>query len=280
MMQDTLRIGLAQMTSSDHWEQNIAALRRLAAAAAHEKCDMLALPEVSGLVTKVSADDWPSTYSEESDPFITAAQDCAAEHDIWIHLGSTPVPGGRKLRNRSALISGTGHILATYDKVHLFDFQLRGRKQFRESDRYSAGTEAVAVATPWGLWGMSICYDIRFPQLYRDYGKLGATVIFVPSAFTVPTGHAHWIPLLRARAIENGCWIVAAAQVGRHCDGRSTYGHSAIVSPWGRVVADLGGGGPGFAAATISLAEVAYARQQIASLTHERPFSMRIVEPS
>ncbi len=277
-MRDTLRIGLAQMNSTGSWERNIDALRLLAAAASRETCDLLALPEVSGLMARASAEDWPSTYSEDSDPFITAAQDCAAKHKLWIHLGSTPVPRGRKLLNRSVLTNSSGQILATYDKVHLFDFQLRGRKPFRESERYSAGAEAVAVETPWGVWGMSVCYDLRFPQLYRDYAKLGSTVLFVPSAFTVPTGRAHWIPLLRARAIENGCWVVAAAQVGLHDDGRRTYGHSVIVSPWGRVVVDLGGDGPGFAAAALPLADVVSARQQIASLAHERPFRMRIVE--
>ena len=279
-MHDTLRIGLAQMTSTDSWDGNISSLRLSAAAAAGEKCDLLALPEVAGLMNRVGADGWPSNYSADSDPFITAAQDCAAHHDVWIHIGSTPVQSGPKLLNRSVLINGAGQILATYDKVHLFDFQLRGRRPFRESDRYSAGTEAVAVETPWGLWGMSVCYDLRFPLLYRDYGKLGATVVFVPSAFTVPTGRAHWMPLLRARAIENGCWVIAAAQVGSHDDGRRTYGHSVIVSPWGRVVADLGGDGPGFAAATVSLADVASARQQIASLTHDRTFAVRVLKQS
>ncbi|MCY3879485.1 MAG: carbon-nitrogen hydrolase family protein [Rhodobacteraceae bacterium] len=271
---DQLRVGLAQLTSSDRYSDNITCLERSAAAAESTGCDLLALPEVAGIMPAQKFD--LSEITDGDDPFVNAARECATRRGIWIHIGSTLVRSGDRLRNHSLLIDRNGRIHARYDKLHLFDVHLEGGKPFRESDRYQPGSEAVAVHTPWGLCGMSICYDLRFPQLYRDYGQIGARVIFVPSAFTVPTGNAHWQPLLQTRAIENGCWIVAAAQVGIHPAGRRTYGHSMIVSPWGRVVVDLGGDGTGFAATTLDLGLVQSARRQLASLSHDRDYRMRI----
>jgi len=209
------------------------------------------------------------------DPFIAAAQEIAAQTGLWIHTGSTPVTGqGDRFRNHGSLIDPTGAITATYDKIHLFDVFLEGRPATGESGRYGAGDTAVLADTPWGPLGLSVCYDLRFPHLYRDYAKGGATLMLIPSAFTIPTGRAHWEVLLRARAIENGAYVVAAAQVGEHDDGRRTYGHSMIVSPWGEVLADLGPDAPGQVTLTLDMGAVASARRQIPSLANERPYRM------
>lgn len=268
---DSIRMSLAQMTSTNRHEGNIGTLREFVSVADAEGCDLVALPEAAGMMNRQHAEALQLTSSEEDDPFICASRDLATRFGIWIHVGSTPIQVEGKLLNHSVLIDDSGAIRARYDKIHLFDFFLNGRASL-ESKRYDPGAEAVVVDTPWGPWGLSICYDIRFPKLYRDYANCGAKVIFVPSAFTVPTGKAHWEPLLRARAIENGCWIVASAQVGRHDDGRTTHGHSLVVSPWGEVVADLEDDAPCQRTLDLDLTLVESARQQIPSLQHDRPY--------
>lgn len=273
-MQTTLRLCIAQMTSTAGHAANIAFVRDAAARAATEGCAALALPEAAGLMNRDGDAAHRIIVAADADPFIAACRDAAARHGLWIQTGSTPVegPDGRFL-NHANLIDASGAIRARYDKIHLFDVFLEDRPPTGESRRYAPGGAAVLVDTPWGPWGLSVCYDLRFPQLYRGYAQAGATVIFAPSAFTVPTGRAHWEVLLRARAIENGAWIVAAAQVGQHEDGRETWGHSLIVSPWGEVVADLGAeAGLGFF--DLDLGLVARARTQIPSLRHDRPFTM------
>ena len=271
-MRNSLRITMAQMNSSNGHERNIASLRSLAASCAGAECDLLALPEASGMMNKDKLSALSKTTNEERDPYISACKEAAQFHKIWIHIGSTPVQTDGKLHNRSLLIDDAGQVRARYDKIHLFDVFLEGKPASLESERYASGDEAVVVDTPWGLWGMTICYDLRFPHLYREYAKLGVTVVFAPSAFTVPTGRAHWETLLRCRAIENGCWFVAAAQVGKHDDGRITYGHSLIVSPWGEIAVDLGGLAIGRAATQLDLDRVQAARSQIPSLANEKPY--------
>lgn len=263
---------MAQMNSSNGHERNISSLRSLASLCASAKCDLLALPEASGLMNKDHRSALSIATDEESDPYIAACKDAAQLHKIWIHIGSTPVQTNGKLHNRSLLIDDAGRVRARYDKIHLFDVFLEGKSASLESERYASGEKAVVVDTPWGLWGMTICYDLRFPHLYREYAKLGVTVVFAPSAFTVPTGRAHWEALLRSRAIENGCWFVAAAQVGKHDDGRTTYGHSLIVSPWGEIAVDLGGFATGHASTQMDLERVQSARSQIPSLANEKPY--------
>ena len=275
-MRDILRIGIAQTTSDCRRRTNIATLNRLGQAASDSGCDLLALPEVSGLMAKNGKETLDEAHAESDDPYIAAAQECAQSRGIWVHIGSTPVRGSARLLNLSVLIDSHGAVRCRYAKIHLFDHMPAGRGPFRESDRYEAGSEAAAVDTPWGLWGMSVCYDLRFPQLFRDLSQLGARLIFVPSAFTEATGRAHWRPMLRSRAIENGCWIAAPAQAGLHANGRRTFGHSILVSPWGRIAADLGGDGTGFAAQTLNLGEAGAARRQIASLRQGRPYSIRV----
>ncbi|MCL3883360.1 carbon-nitrogen hydrolase family protein [Marivita sp. GX14005] len=277
-MAENLRVCLAQMTSTNRHEGNIAFAEDAARHAAAKGCDLLALPEAAGMMNKDVDDARSRITREEDDPFIAACRRLAAEHGLWIQTGSTPIASGDgRFLNHGNLIDANGSSVAGYDKIHLFDVFLEGRPATGESKRYAAGQTAVLVETPWGPWGLTICYDLRFPHLYRDYAKRGATVIFVPSAFTVPTGEAHWETLLRARAIENGAFIVAAAQVGHHDDGRKTWGHSMIVDPWGKVLLDMGGREPGLAVVDLDLNHVRRAREQIPSLKNERDYDLNHV---
>ena len=178
----------------------------------------------------------------------------------------------RQAVNRSLLIDPHGEIVARYDKIHMFDVDLAEGESYRESNAFRPGGRAVLVETPWGVLGMTVCYDLRFPHLYRGLAQAGADFLAIPSAFTVPTGNAHWHVLLRARAIENGCFVFAPAQWGEHAEGRRTYGHSLIVDPWGEVLADAGEG-VGIVTARINLAAIANARRMVPSLQHDRPFT-------
>lgn len=269
-MPKILRLSLAQTTSAKTHSENIEHLSHIVKDAARAGANMLALPEVVGMMNKDFEEARKSVTSATQDPFIRACQHHAKAHKMWIQTGSTPVAGsGNKFRNHATLIDPTGKVVASYDKMHLFDVFLEGRPPTGESERYIAGDRAVLVETPFGPFGMTICYDLRFPMLYRDLAQQGAVLTFAPSAFTVPTGKAHWEILLRARAIENGMWIVAAAQVGTHQDGRKTWGHSMVVSPWGEVVADLGGKEAGLVTVDIDLESPAKARRQIPSLRNE-----------
>jgi len=263
----TLRAALAQMCSGDTHETNIAAVAELAAQAAGQGAELLCLPEVAGLMNRNGEVARTQVVEAGSDPFIAACRDLAAKHAMWMNIGSTPVlaPDGRFL-NHSAVIDATGTIRATYDKVHLFDVAIEGQPPIGESKRFAPGAAAVVLDTPWGPWGLSICYDLRFPYFYRRYGQEGVSLIFIPSAFTVPTGRAHWEVLLRARAIETGAFVLAAAQAGHHADGRETWGHALAVDPWGMVLADLGRAAPGLAVLDLDLDRVAAARRQIPAL--------------
>jgi predicted amidohydrolase len=260
----TLRVALAQMCSADTHEANIATVSALAAEAAAGGAQLLALPEVAGLMNRNPETSAKQVVVAEDDPFIAACRDLAARHGLWIHTGSTPVrgPDGRFL-NHATLIDATGGMVAEYDKIHLFDVALEGQAPIGESKRFAPGTRAVLAQTPWGPFGLSICYDLRFPYLYRAYAQAGAVLMFIPSAFTVPTGQAHWEVLLRARAIETGSFVLAAAQAGHHADGRQTYGHALAVGPWGEVLADLGDAAPAIRLIDLDLSAVARARAQI-----------------
>ena len=238
---------------------------------------MLALPEAFGLMERNRKNALVQVVSVDQDPFILACQAHAAKHSLWIQAGSTPILGtNKKFLNHATMINPLGEIIASYDKLHLFDIFLTGKSPTGESERYDAGSEAIVVTTPFGRMGLTICYDLRFPHLYRDIAKADAKVAFVPSAFTVPTGKAHWEVLLRARAIENGIWIIAAAQVGAHADGRRTWGHSLIISPWGDIIADLGGEKTGTRTLDLDLQQSKAARNQIPSLSNERPYDLVI----
>ena len=235
-------------------------------------------PEMTGLLERDRASFRDKITTQEDDPVLAALRDVARERGVWIHIGSLAVKAGDKAANRAFLIDASGDIVASYDKIHLFDVDLANGERWRESNAYAGGDRAVLVQTPWGLLGVTICYDLRFPQLYRALAEAGAGVLTIPSCFTRQTGEAHWHVLQRARAVENGAFVIAAAQGGRHEDGRETYGHSLIVDPWGRVLAE-GGPEPGVILAEIDLALVADARQRIPSLQHGRPFRVDVVAP-
>jgi len=262
-----LRVALAQMCSADTHDANIATVAELAAQAAGQGAELLALPEVAGLMNRNGAVARTQVVPADEDPFIAACRDLAARHGLWIHTGSTPVlaPDGRFL-NQSTVIDATGTIRASYDKIHLFDVALEGQAPIGESKRFAPGDKAVILDTPWGPWGLTICYDLRFPYLYRRLAQAGAGLIFIPSAFTVPTGQAHWEVLLRARAIETGSFVLAAAQAGHHADGRETWGHSLAIDPWGTVLADLGQGAPALRVLELDLTRITSARSQIPAL--------------
>ena len=271
-MTQILRVAIAQMCSADTHEANIATVTALAAEAAGGGAELLALPEVAGLMNRNPETSARQVVAAKDDPFIAACRDLAAKHGLWIHTGSTPVrgPDGRFL-NHATLIDATGGVVAEYDKIHLFDVALEGQAPIGESKRFAPGTRAVLAQTPWGPFGLSICYDLRFPYLYRAYAQAGAVLMFIPSAFTVPTGQAHWEVLLRARAIETGSFVLAAAQAGQHADGRQTYGHALAVDPWGAVLADLGSQAPCLRLIDLDLAAVTRARAQIPSWGAPQP---------
>ncbi len=272
-MTETLRLGLVQMTSTDRHAGNIAFAKDMVAQAARQGCHMVAFPEVAGLMNRRLSAEPELIGPETSDPFINTCKALAAESSMWIHTGSTPIaqPEGQKFLNHSNLINARGEITAAYDKIHLFDMYPDEGRPILESKRYAPGTQAVLAQTPWGPLGMSICYDLRFPQLYRTYAQAGATMLFIPSAFTVPTGRAHWEILLRARAIETGAYVIAAAQTGTHDDGRETYGHSMVVDPWGHVLEDMGTR-VGLSVVELDMGLVEVARSRIPSLKHDRDF--------
>lgn len=259
-----LRVALAQMCSADSHAANIATMEALASEAAAGGAELLALPEVAGLMTRDREAAARMVVGAAEDPFLAACARAASAHGLWIHSGSTPVAGSEgKFLNHSAVFDATGAHRAAYDKVHLFDVSLEGQAPIGESTRFAAGNTAVLLDTPWGPWGLSICYDLRFPGLYATYAQAEATVIFIPSAFTVPTGRAHWEVLLRARAIETGAFVIAAAQAGDHADGRATYGHAMAVDPWGNVLCDMGEAAPALSFVDLELGAVARARGQI-----------------
>jgi deaminated glutathione amidase len=232
-------------------------------------------PEMTGLLERDRASFREKIATQEDDLVLAALRDVARERGLWLHIGSLAVKAGDKAANRAFVIDPEGDVVAAYDKIHLFDVDLANGERWRESNAYAGGDRAVVVQTPWALLGVTICYDLRFPQLYRALAEAGAGVLTIPSCFTRQTGEAHWHVLQRARAVENGAFVIAAAQGGRHEDGRETYGHSLIVDPWGRVLAEAGTE-PGVILAEIDPAKVQDARQRIPALRHGRPFKVEI----
>ena len=236
--------------------------------------DYVQTPEVSNMMQLNRKALFEHLATEENDISLKAYRALAKELKIHLHVGSLALRfSEEKAVNRSFLIGPEGNIFASYDKIHMFDIELDGGESYRESANYQPGETAVISDLPWGRIGLTICYDVRFPALYRALAEAGAAFITVPSAFTVRTGEAHWHTLLRARAIENGCYIFAAAQAGKHESGRECYGHSLIVDPWGVVLAE-GGVEPGIVMASIDPARVVSARKSIPSLQHGRRFSL------
>ena len=266
------RIALYQARTGIDPERNAADLVAAVREAAAGGAAMLFTPEMSGLLDRNSARAAAHLRSEEQDAVLAAVRAAAAEAGLWVHLGSLAVRRGedRRLWNRGYLVDATGGIRATYDKLHLFDVDLATGESWRESALYAPGERAVVADTPVGKLGLAVCYDLRFSALFHALTDAGAEILSVPAAFTVPTGQAHWHVLLRARAIEAGVFVVAAAQSGRHEDGRETYGHSLVVGPWGEVLLDMGeGNGVGFAEIDLSDAEAVRAR--LPAIRHRRP---------
>lgn len=265
------RIALAQMCTGIDPDANAAKLESAIEEAARGGATMLFTPEMSGLLDRDRERAAAHLHTEEDDPVLRRAQEAASAAGIWVSLGSLAVrrPGTDKLSNRAFVIDAGGVVRATYDKLHLFDVDLPTGESWRESNAYQAGTGAAVVNTPIGQLGLSICYDLRFPMLYGALSGAGAEVLAIPAAFTVPTGRAHWHVLQRARAIENACFVVSAAQTGKHEDGRETYGHSLVIDPWGEVLLDMDTAeAVGFA--DIDVADVSAIRARIPVLQHRR----------
>ena len=272
------RIALFQSTTGIDPEANQARLVEAIGEAADGGASMLFTPEMSGLLDRDSKRARASLRTEADDPVLAGCRAAARDRGIWLHIGSLAVlTEGGKLANRGFVIDSSGEIRARYDKLHLFDVDLPSGESWRESATYEAGAGVVLVeGTPVGTLGLTICYDLRFPGLFARLAEAGADVISVPAAFTVPTGRAHWHVLLRARAIEAGLFVVAAAQAGLHEDGRETYGHSLVVDPWGEVELDMGeGAGVGFA--TIDPARIAEVRSRLPAIAHRRPIPEAVV---
>jgi predicted amidohydrolase len=272
-----VRVAALQMNSGTEPGPNLAALAALAKEAAAQGAVYALSPEVTVVFAenrdglRAVAGPW------ENNPAIARCAEIARETGLWLHLGSLAValPDGR-FANRSVLFQPDGVVAATYDKIHLFDATLPGVREYRESATYAGGDRAVVTEAAGLKLGLTVCYDVRFPVLHRALAEAGAELIAVPAAFTVPTGAAHWEVLLRARAIETGSFVIAAAQAGEHENGRATYGHSMIVDPWGKILGKLGGEGAGVLVAEIDPKAVAEARGRIPALANARTFSLSV----
>lgn len=267
-----MRAAILQTTTGIDPERNATHLVNAIGRAKAEGADMLFTPEMSGLLDRDRRRSAAAVQGQDTDAVLAAVREAAAKAGLWVHLGSLALAGGAdgRLSNRGFVIDAEGAIRATYDKIHLFDVDLPTGERWRESDAYAPGSRAVLVETPWARLGLSVCYDVRFPDLYRALSDAGAVLLSVPAAFTVPTGKAHWHVLLRARAIEAGAFVIAAAQTGVHEDGRETFGHSLAIDPWGEVVLDMGEA-PGLGFVNLDLGAVAAVRARVPALAHRRP---------
>ena len=270
----TFVAAMIQMRSGLLPKPNLDQGAKLIREAAARGASFIQTPEVSNIMQTDRVALFEHLRSEDDDRSLAAYRDLARELKIYLNVGSLALRATPdRAVNRSFLIGPSGDILARYDKIHMFDIDLGGGESYRESANYQPGETAVVAELPWGKLGMTICYDVRFPALYRALAEAGASFLTVPSAFTRKTGEAHWHTLLRARAIENGCFVFAAAQAGLHENRRETFGHSLIVDPWGAVLAEGGGTEPGIVLATIEPAKVTAARKAVPSLQHGRRFS-------
>jgi predicted amidohydrolase len=265
-----IKVACVQMRSGTDVARNITDASVLIRQAAGHGAELIATPEMTTLLDRKSGAVWEKSTTEEADPGLKAFRALAQDLRVTLLIGSIAIrAAGHKCANRSLLIGPDGEVIASYDKIHMFDVQLNAGNVYRESDSFAAGDRTVIAPLPAGPLGLTVCYDVRFPDLYRQLAVGGAKIIAVPAAFTRITGEAHWHILLRSRAIETGCFIIAPAQGGRHEDGRETYGHSLIIDPWGEILAEAGTE-PGFITATLDLARVDEVRGKIPSLQHAR----------
>jgi predicted amidohydrolase len=268
---------MIQMRSGLDPAANLAVALDLIDRAKQAGADYVLTPEMTNILAARREQLFAKIVAEEQDVMLTTLREIARKLSIYIHIGSLAIKASpEKAANRSFLIDRRGEVAARYDKIHMFDVDLASGESYRESNSYRPGELAMLADLPWGRLGLTVCYDLRFPALYRALAEAGASFLAIPSAFTRQTGEAHWHVLQRARAIENGCFVFAAAQGGKHENGRETYGHSLIVDPWGRILAE-GGSEPGVVMAQIELSEVVAARSRIPSLHHGRRFEL--VEP-
>ncbi len=277
-MRDSLTVGLVQMTSTTSVERNIEISSRYIRDAAEQGAELVALPEVVNMMQRDRTQSSRIAAIEARDASLAAYRALARELGIWLHVGSLAImlEDDPRFANRGYLIDPQGEIQGKYDKIHMFDVDLANGESYRESSGFRPGERAVVVETPWGGYGMAVCYDVRFPHLFRDLAKAGARILAVPAAFTRTTGQAHWHTLLRARAIENGCFVIAPAQCGDHEDGRKTFGHALAIDPWGEILAD-GGTEPGIVVTTLDLKRVAEVRGMVPSLDNDRPYAKPVI---
>lgn len=273
-MTSRFKIACIQLTADREFAPNIAKIVRMIRRAGEEGADFVTLPENATMIEPIPAAALRKAVPEADHPALHAFADVVRETGVWLLVGSLSIKrDDDRIANRSFLLNSQGEITARYDKIHLFDVQLANGETYRESDYVAPGGAAVLAPTPWGPLGMTICYDVRFPQIYRALAQAGAQYLAVPSAFTRSTGKAHWHTLLRARAIETGCYVIAPAQWGTHAEGRETFGHSLVIDPWGEIVAD-GEAGENLILAEIDPGKVKTARQRLPSLDHDRPFEI------
>ncbi|MCY4049663.1 MAG: carbon-nitrogen hydrolase family protein [Hyphomicrobiales bacterium] len=271
-------VALTQTCSGIDVEKNIDAVAELVRRAAGEGAELVCTPETTSLMARNRSELFEAIVPEDEDRALAAMRALAKEERVWLLVGSLEVlASSTHAANRSFLLDPAGDIRARYDKIHLFDVTLPGGEYYRESEICRAGGEVVVAQTPLGVMGMSVCYDLRFPGLYRELARRGADFLTVPSAFTHQTGSAHWHILLRARAIENGCFVFAPGQAGHHENGKHTYGHSLVVDPWGRILAEGGESAGEIITARIDTDEVARARGHIPVLQHERKLAGELV---
>lgn len=266
-----MRAALLQMTTGIDPAANARRIADAVARAGGEGAAMLFSPEMCGLLDRKRERAAVHIVAEADNPVLALAREAAARHGVWVHLGSLAIrrEDGR-WANRAFVIDDTGAIAARYDKIHMFDVDLPNGESWRESGVYEAGGKAVTVETPLGRLGLAICYDLRFPALFEALGQARCDIITIPAAFTVPTGQAHWHLMQRARAVEASAYVLSAAQVGRHEDGRETYGHSLAVDPWGEVLLDMGGERTGLGFVEIDASRIAQVRAQLPSLANRR----------
>jgi len=277
MAADTLKIALVQLRTPDNQAEALAHAEPLVREAAAGGAQFVLTPEGTNILEQRRAKRLAAVVPQAEDPCVQGLAGLAAELGVWLLIGSAIVrgedPGDERAANRSILVGPDGRVVNWYDKLHVFDVDLPTGERHRESESIRPGEHAVVARIPWGGLGLTVCYDVRFPHLFRALARAGADMIAVPAAFTVPTGQAHWELMLRARAVETGAFVLAPAQGGTHADGRRTWGHSTVVAPWGEVVARLDHDQPGVLYADLDLTQVGRARAAIPQLEHERRFA-------
>lgn len=274
MSETPITIAVVQMTSSLDVEANAGTVTAAIAEAAGQGAQVISTPEMTNFLSKTKSEAFGRARAESEDSILAAAAQSAKAHKVWVHLGSLCIAlSDTQLLNRAFVINPEGHITTRYDKLHMFDVDLGGGEVYRESAVYKQGEHAVLTDVCGAAWGVSICYDLRFPALYRTLAEAGAKVLLIPAAFTQPTGDAHWEVLLRARAIETGCYVIAAGQTGTHESGRKTHGHSMVIDPWGKIIGRLERE-PGILYASLDMMQVDAARRKVPALMHGRSFEL------